>query len=303
MMNDLSDRLDAVEKLAKASKLYKFFTRPLKYIFAVAFNTLLYPVIRKGILVRTNTFFGLPMHVLLPAGTDIFIAGGKTHDSEIRLARFILKKLKEKDVFVDIGAHFGYFSLLASTIARQGAVYAFEASGNNFEILKKNTRNIDTIRLIHKAVADREGTIEFYELPVIFSEYNTLEVEQFEQESWYRNIAPRKRSVESVRLDTFVREIGTAPAMVKIDVEGAEHKVIEGARNYLTENAPIVIMEYVEKRRNNLNHQKAVRFLNEMNYRAFSIDQSGDLTECNDIDSLLTEENLESDNIVFIKNF
>lgn len=301
-MNDLSDRLEAVEKLAKASKLNKFFTRPLKYTFAIAFNNLIYPLIQKGILIRANTFFGLPMYVLLPAGTDIFIAGGKTHDSEIRLARFILKKLKEKDVFVDIGAHFGYFSLLASKIARQGAVYAFEASGNNFEILKKNTHNIDTIQLIHKAVADRNETIEFYELPVIYSEYNTLEAEQFKQESWYKNIAPRKRSVESVTLDTFVREMGIAPAMIKIDVEGAEHKVIAGARTLLNHNAPVLIMEYVESRRNNLNHKKAVRLLNEMNYRTYRITQSGDLSECADIDGWLSEKKLESDNIVFIKN-
>lgn len=301
-MDDLLSNLDAVKKVANASKVNRFFARPLKYVYAILFNKLVYPVSQKGILKKTDTFFGLPLHVLLPAGTDIFLAGGKTHDSEIRLARFLIRQLKPGDTFVDIGAHFGYFSLLASRLVGPGKIYAFEASENTFEVLKKNVAAVENIYPLHRAVSDASETIEFYELPVVYSEYNTMELQQFEDEAWYLKVKPEKKTVAAVALDDFLKESASGPAVIKIDVEGAELKVIRGGAKYLGSHSPVVIMEYLEHRRNNRNHKMAIDLLRELHYRPHSITVTGDLAPCEDIDARLLADGLESDNIVFTKN-
>lgn len=293
--------LDAVERIATASRFSRLVARPLKYGFTMFFNKLVYPLTQKGVLKKADTFFGRSLHVLLPAGTDIYLAGGKTHHSEIRLAKFLIRTLKEGDVFIDIGAHFGYFSLLASRLVNRGKVYAFEASGNSFEILQKNVGAIANIHPIHKAVSDRTEPIEFYELPVVYSEYNTTEPAQFEQEAWYLKIKPEKRIVESATLDDFSRERAPGAALIKIDVEGAEWKVIKGGETYLNSQSPVIIMEYLEDRRNNRNHKMAIQLLREWKYQAYRISDSGGLELCNDIDAYMLAQNLGSDNIVFKK--
>lgn len=294
--------LDAVERVARASKFSRLFARPWKYGFAMFFNKLVYPFTQKGVLKKADTFFGRSLHVLLPAGTDIYLAGGKTHYSEIRLAKFLIRTLKKGDVFIDIGAHFGYFSLLASRLVNTGKVYAFEASGNSFEILQKNVAEIPNIHAIHKAVSDHTEPVEFYELPVVYSEYNTTEPGQFEKEAWYLKIKPEKKMVESATLDGFSHDITPGPVLIKIDVEGAEFKVIKGGGVYLKNHSPVVIMEYLEDSRSNQNHKMAIQLLREWDYQAYSIDDSGGLELCPDIDAYMLEHNLGSDNMVFKKS-
>ena len=55
--------------------------------------------------------------------------------------KLVSKYLKKGDVFVDVGAHIGYFTLLASKIVGPvGRVYAFEPNTNNFKLLQKNVK-------------------------------------------------------------------------------------------------------------------------------------------------------------------
>ncbi|MEL6392762.1 MAG: FkbM family methyltransferase, partial [Bacteroidota bacterium] len=112
----LLKNLLTVENLASSSKIKRMMNNPVKYLNAILFRELTYKSNKKPRLVRTTTFFGRPMSVLLPSSTDIYLTGGKSHSSEIRLARFIIKHLNEGDFFVDVGAHYGYFTQLASCI-------------------------------------------------------------------------------------------------------------------------------------------------------------------------------------------
>src|SRR5690606_12974270 len=117
-------RLKQVEKLANTSKAGRLLHDPFRYVNTLAFTKFIYPRTHKGVLKKARTFFGNDMQVLLPAATDIYLTGGKTHSSEIRLARFMINRLKPGDVYVDIGAHFGFFTLLASAlVGDKGKVY------------------------------------------------------------------------------------------------------------------------------------------------------------------------------------
>ena len=299
---ELLEKLETVEKIATTSKFNRMLLNPIKYIKAVLFRILIYKRTKKSKTVKTKTFFDQQMSVLLPASTDIYLTGGKSHNSEIRLAKFIIKNLNSGDTFVDVGAHYGYFTLLAASILKEkGKVVSFEASENNYNILEKNTQNISNVEAINKAISDQKGTIEFYEFPNLYSEYNSINAEQFENEEWFQRFSPKKIMVETIPLSPFFKRNFLFPKLIKIDVEGAELKVISGLLDFLKTNTPIIIMEYLNPKRKNAEHQKAVALLARVHYKSYIIDNEGALKLCTDLDNHLESNDLESDNIVFMK--
>ena len=60
---------------------------PVSYLETGWFNKVVYPRQQQPKKVRAKTFYGLSFRVGLPAGTDIFLTGGKTHPSEIRVVK------------------------------------------------------------------------------------------------------------------------------------------------------------------------------------------------------------------------
>jgi FkbM family methyltransferase len=257
---------------------------------------------KRGMLVNANTFFGKSIQIVLPAGTDIFLTKGKSHSSEIRLAKFIIKNLHEGNHFVDIGAHFGYFSLLASELVRNsGKVLSIEASNSIFEILMQNVTHSPNITPLNAAISDQPGMVSFYEFPVQFSEYNALDIHQYENKKWFRKNPPKKYNVQAMTVDEILAQYALHPAIIKIDVEGAELKVIRGSINALKNTSPIIVMEYLEESRHNEAHVESVKQLRSLGYQSFSINNDGELEPCDNIDEYLSHNGYDSDNIAFLK--
>jgi len=298
----LLDKLSRVEQLATASKLTRLLAQPLKYAHAILHRKIIYANNKQSKEVNAPTFFGKEMTLLLPASTDIYLTGGKSHNSEIRLAKFLINNLIAGDAFLDVGAHYGYFTLLAATLVTNiGQVLAFEASKNTFAILNKNTQASKNIRAINKAVSDTVGSITFYEFPNLYSEYNSIDIAQFKNTKWFDKEPPIKNTIATVPLATFLAEEKFVPKIIKIDVEGAEFKVVSGLQTYLTKQSPLIAMEYVSSERKNEAHQKAVALLAAVGYKSYTIDEDGGLVLCTNLDAHLAQQQLESDNIVFKK--
>ena len=297
-------QLDAVEKLAKAVKMRRLWAHPFRYVYAFIFRKWIYPITRKGVVQQVRTFFDLPMYLVLPASTDIYLTSGKPHPSEIRLARLLIQQLHPGDTFVDIGAHFGYFSLLASVLVGEtGTVYAFEASRSTFQLLQKNTDHLTNIKIFNKAVSNSNENITFYQFPVMYSEYNSMEVGQFAKEGWFKKFKPEATEIEAITINQLILQHKITPQIIKIDVEGAEDKVIAGAQEALQTIHPFVVLEYLEPSRQNEAHRKAAKLLQLTGYQAYSIDEKGELVLCKDIESYLAAQQLDSDNIVFVKDY
>lgn len=73
------------------------------------------------------------------------------------------ERLKPGDVFVDVGANIGYFSLLASKLVGPGGrVVAIEASPEVFDLLRRNLElnKAHNVRAVNVAISDREGSLQ-----------------------------------------------------------------------------------------------------------------------------------------------
>jgi FkbM family methyltransferase len=150
--------------------------------------------------------------------------------------RLILKSLGEGDVFIDVGANIGYYSILAARIVgKQGQVIALEPVPNTVKVLNLNIKlnNLKNIKIIPEAAWSNSARLKLY-VP----------------EGCYGWASPIKRpgskslTVHAVPLDDVSEKI-PAIKLLKIDVEGSEYHVIMGAQETLnkTEN---VVMEVSE---------------------------------------------------------
>ena len=298
----MHDKLAAIADLTKGSKLNRIISNPIGYWNLLVQTKIKYPITKKGTVKICKTFFDTKMKVILPAGLDLYLTGAKTHDSELRLAQFLIKNLKEGDNFLDIGGHFGYFTLLASKLlGPNGQVICVEASAEMYKILNHNTQAHSNIQINHLAASDKKEVIEFHEFPIYYSEYNSLDIEQYKNESWFKTNPPKKISVNAIPLDELLFEKHFDPKIIKIDVEGAEEKVINGLKNTLAmKSVDAIAMEFILNSKNNA-HLAAAKTLNKYQYYPHFIQDDGNLNKItlDQIEPLMHQKNRESDNIIF----
>ncbi|MEW6204606.1 MAG: FkbM family methyltransferase [Pseudomonadota bacterium] len=135
--------------------------------------------------------------------------------------------LRAGDTFLDIGANFGYFSLLAAhKVGAKGKVIAVEASPDVLPYLKKNLTEFSNTELIHAAVGKEKGLTEFY----LTEDYVNSGVSQ----SPFLNKA-RQISVAMDTIDNLLDDRGEISVQfIKCDVQGDEMAVLEGARKSIS---------------------------------------------------------------------
>lgn len=289
----LLDKLATVERLASNGKSQRLLSAPLRYLTAAAFNRLVYNRSKKPLIKQCQTFFEQSFTVALPAGTDIYLTGGKTHVSELRLARFLIRYLDSQHSYVDVGGHYGYFSGLASTIG--SAVTVFEPSPDTFSFLEKNLEG-PNVTLHQQGLADQKGTLTFYQFPALYSEYNSLDIEQYANEPWIKDFPPSKVAVPISTLDIALSEV---PNFLKIDVEGAEDRVVSGGQKILSEGKTVISMEYLPAKQSNGSHKKATELLLSWGYKSYRLNDDGHPVECHDPEHFLASEQQDSTNLIF----
>lgn len=298
----MQQQLGKVEGLATVGKLGRLLHDPRKYVQAILFRETIHRWTGATKEVQCPTFFGGKMNLLLPSGTDIYLTGGKSHDSELRLARYLIEHLQPADTFVDVGAHYGYFSLLAAElVGKSGKILALEAAPSTYEVLVKNCAPMGQISTTSAAVAEEEQILTFYEFPNLYSEYNTLTVGQYTDQDWYKKHKPKAVEVPAVPLAAFLEKAAARPAIIKIDVEGAEYQVIQGLMPHLMHRSPAIVLEYVSAERGNTAHEKAEQLLIRANYRPHRIDESGSTVPIPSSTAYIKSQQVESDNIVYLR--
>ncbi|MCS6928344.1 MAG: FkbM family methyltransferase [Saprospiraceae bacterium] len=294
----LLQALDRLEELAGASFWERLWFSPLRHVEVALYRAL--PAARQERNARCQTFFGVPMHLLLPFGSDIYTTGGKTQPAEIRLARFFVRYLREGDSLVDFGAEYGYFSLLVSKlVGTTGHVVAFEPAPAAYAILKINCKGLSNLSTYHLALSNREALQTFYEFSGIYSGYNTFELDQIEREEWFAECSPRIVKVPCVRLDTFLSEMNYRPTFLRIAIESSKEKVISGAMGYLERHLPTVILRYRTQQTDASSNQRTEALLRALRYAPFCITSSGELRPVDDATDYLLKSRLDVEYLIY----
>ncbi len=147
------------------------------------------------------------------------------------------------DVFLDIGANSGYFTVIAgSLVGPTGEVHCFEPADGMRARLARNValNGLDNCRVRAEAVWSHAGEVPFFETNVPDNSGCSSVLP-----GPGRTTAPRL--LPSTTLDEIARQVGRTVDLVKIDVEGGELAVLEGGRHFLGgPKAPAIVFESYE---------------------------------------------------------
>ena len=168
-----------------------------------------------------------------PAYYPLYVAWKAYSDRRERelFRKFILPGMTIVDVGANIGIYTSFFSGLAGG---SGHVHGFEPDTVNFMRLQENVGQLANVSLNHAAVGDRSGTIRLYVSDDLNVDHRT-----FDSGDGREGI-----DVPVVSLDDYFAA-GQRVDLIKIDVQGFELSVLQGAQRVLKENRDVkVLMEF-----------------------------------------------------------
>jgi FkbM family methyltransferase len=233
---ELIKRLDVAAGSAAKRRLARFLARPIK----LAYPKLL-SIAHLTVEKQATTFWGDLMSVQLPELISIKIWRYGYFDEDV--CRYLLHVLQPGMTFVDVGAHFGFFTLLAaSLVGDAGRVLSFEPTPYTFSQLEKNTTGRRNIELVNCAAFDSETQLALRDFGIEFSAYNSAF--GMRQDAEHRRPVSREFQVSARRADDVVNERHfDAVHLIKIDAESSELKVLQGLTETLQRHRPKVILE------------------------------------------------------------
>ena len=144
--------------------------------------------------------------------------------------------LREGQVVVDVGANFGYYSLLASrAVGPSGQVYAFEPSPATLKILRLNTQRYDNVYIADKAVSDTCGQIRFFHTDDYVNS-GTVANPPFKKSDEVEEIM-----VQAISLDEYFPK-NFEVDFLKIDIQGDDLRAIKGAKGLIQRSQKIKVL-------------------------------------------------------------
>lgn len=272
------------------------FEHRIKRLARYKFNYLLYFFSKFApFKIKARTILGDSIYCSLPNYYYFLLFGFFISRSEVKLSKFFIKNLTDNSVFFDVGANCGFYTLLAHRRIKSGEIHSFEPTPSIFGLLKRSTKNFKHITINQAAVGDRAQTVSFFTSP---------------QASWENSLTKTnvkagnvtEIAVSMTTLDEYCKEKNIVPSFIKIDVEGAEYKAIQGARGILSKYSPTLSLEMLQD--NFSSFRKAFLLLTDLAYKPFSINEEGDLIPIDNLDIFLKgewEQEESFENLIFKK--
>ncbi len=161
---------------------------------------------------------------------------GETVLWELPIQRMAADFIRPGDTVFDVGGNVGGLTVAFSRlVGPEGRVVAFECNPPIVQVFRETMRvnGVANAELIEKAAFERSGeTLTFNADPSFYAAASSL----------FNKVAGADEiSVSTIALDDVP---GPRPSFIKLDVEGAEHAVLRGARRLLDEAQPAIILEY-----------------------------------------------------------
>lgn len=219
--------------------------------------------------VRVTLPWGAQFHGLLPEGVTNLIWRFGSYEAGTSI--FIARHLPAGGCFVDIGSHFGYFTLLSShLVGHSGRVVSIEAMPETFGMLKANVaaNNLSNVTTFNNAASAEPQVLTFRDFGLVLSSLNTSALP--------RGVVgePRKNvQVDAQPADLLLDKAGIVKVdMVKIDAESSEEHVIRGLRATLERDHPLTLIELGgmhDDAAENARIADIFQFMRSLGYRAY----------------------------------
>jgi len=193
---------------------------------------------------------------------------------EKELGELLKKIIKPGEVFLDLGANIGYFSLLVANNSPSVKVISFEPVAGLFQNMNDNIslNNIKNISTVNAAVGEISGEGELF-----VSAPNNLGMSSFHQPE---NYSGKKERVKIVTIDDWFKTSGLSKIdVIKLDIEGSELDALKGMKEMLQKDKPIVIVEVNPETLSMFNLEPFAIYdhLKQLNFEGFLISENARL--------------------------
>jgi FkbM family methyltransferase len=241
-----------------------------------------WPEKRRSLYLRWTRLFGsIPMPIRLPFGawwlarndalTEILLRDGFENAERCFVERFLQPGM----TVLDIGAHHGFYTLLASKrLGPLGKVISFEPSPRERKRLRLHIllNRCKNVTLETYALGDQEGESELYVVEDWASGCNSLRPPDVSART-------TRFSVRVVRLDNWLanHKIDRVD-FIKLDAEGGELAVLQGASHLLEQRPrPVILVEVQDVRTQAWGYRakQIIDHLARMEYRWFGLSEDG----------------------------
>jgi FkbM family methyltransferase len=220
-------------------------------------------------------FFGASMHIVLPEVISEQIHSYGLFDDVVTW--MAICAIEPGDKVFDVGAHFGYFTLLFAALSgRDGSVHSFEPTPSTFRVLASNAAGDGRIHLLNAAAGSAPGRLVIADHGIRYSAWNTLAADGRLDRS-AAGAQPAGVEVEVQTLDAVSEASGVTPQFIKIDAENFEPEVLRGAARLVGAARPTLLLEAGSERM-----AEVASSLASAGYRAFSTLEPGRLLEMPD---------------------
>ena len=170
-----------------------------------------------------------------PNDLDIGQPIAKQRMYEPHITTTLKELLKGDDVFVDLGANMGWFTLMAASMLHQGKVIAVEPNSRNVQLLYRSViaNQFRNVTIFPYAVTDTTALLQL-DYAVSNGYVSSLEGSMTSDEYEY---------VQGVRLDDLLEEEPKID-VIKMDIEGHEPRALQGMRAVIQQHRPILLSEF-----------------------------------------------------------
>jgi FkbM family methyltransferase len=245
-----------------------------------------------------NRYYGIIFHIIQPLNLLKGVTQVAGYDKDLKMKldldewiqqqiyflgcfdpvgiRFIKNQLYEGEIFVDIGANVGLYSLVASRlVGKSGKVIAFEPASKSFLRLLKNIslNGITNIIPERLAVIDKSTRADLY-----ISGSQNMGMSSIYHHDSETGISEK---VEAISLDDYIEKKGISRiSLIKIDIEGSEFLALKGMQKVLTIIRPKILVELKEETLKNSGYTEkdVISFLEKAGYSRFIIEEKGNIS-------------------------
>ena len=208
----------------------------------------------------------------------------RNDEQEINLVKKFIKSGTDS---IDVGVYRGVYSYEMSKYSEK--VHSFEPNPIIFKYINKNLKKfIKNIHLYNFALSNQNKTMNL-KIPIrnsnsnkeIFEEYYEMGKATIHNENNfenYENFEIQTKTIDELSFDNKI-------SFIKIDVEGHELEVIEGAKNTIKKDKPIMLVE-IEKQYTKKEVAESINFINSLGYKSYFFNKKDlkSTTELNNLD-------------------
>jgi FkbM family methyltransferase len=214
------------------------------------------------------------MYCRLLTHASMLVADEEVEPGIRRTFAAVAKEIGSDHSFWDVGANIGIFTFTFAEIQPTLPVISVEPDEKNLACLRRTSTRwrLSQHRIFAGVAGESDGEVTFH-LDEASGATGSIEAAETSFNSRHYKAEQRAVSVSMRSLDSMAKEFQIAPGLIKIDVEGAEVRVLNGAKSVIHEYWPVIFLETFE------NAEECRCLLRPNGYQFFDADRLGGATE------------------------